>query len=315
MSGLKMDALSKKMDIFAASRTVMSHSSLLPPLSSQVSAHRYFHLDPTLPTDEISVICGGREDCDPDYLMDRAGFPCYGLEFVAEGRGELLLDGHFHPLRAGVAFFYGPGIAHRISNSSGHPMTKYFVNFSGSRAEEILRDSGLLPGRALQTLQSASIRSLIEQMMAEGAEAGANCNELCALYLRAIILKLARDILPSPSAVADQMPQFHQWREFIDLNFRELRDLEGIAAALHVRPAQLCRVFQRYGQSGPFRYLTRRKMNHAAGLLVTTSAPVKEVADAVGYPDPYHFSRLFKKHFGHSPREYAKIYRRTGQVS
>ncbi len=283
----------------------------LPPLSRQVSSHRYFHLEAKLPPDDVFVVCGGRERCDPNYLMERPGFPCYGLEFVAEGTGELLLDGHFHPLHAGVAFFYGPGIAHRISNSSGQSMTKYFVDFSGAGAEEFLRENELPPGRAVQTLQSDAIRFLIDQMIADGAEAAEKSADLCVLYLRAIVLKLAGGIAPSPSPVADQMPQFRQWREFIDANFRELRDLEGIATALHVRPAQLCRMFQRYGQSSPFRYLTRQKMNHAAELLVTTNIQIREVADEVGYPDPYHFSRLFKQHFGYSPREFARLYRRV----
>ena len=107
------------------------------------------------------------------------------------------------------------------------------------------------------------------------------------------------------------MSQIQQWSEFIYLNFKQLHDLGDIATGLHVRRSQLCRVFQRNSQPGPFRYLTRRKMNHAAELLATSSRQVKEVADEVGYPDPYHFSRLFKKHFGYSPREFARIYRRV----
>lgn len=46
--------------------------------------------------------------------------------------------------------------------------------------------------------------------------------------------------------------------------------------------------------------------NGAAEPLATTSRQVKEVADEVGYPDPYHFSRLFKKHFGYPPRVFCE---------
>jgi len=290
----------------------MPASPLLPPLSRQVSAQRYCYLEAKACRDTVSVVCAGRERCDPDYLMERPDFPCHGLEYVAEGTGELLLHGHFHPLHAGVAFFYGPGIPHRIRNSSNHPMIKYFINFSGSGAEELLRASGLQPGRAVQTMELGVIGFLMDQLIADGAGAVEHAPDLCALYLRAIVLKLAGGIPPSPSPATEQLPQFYQWRSFIDMHFRELRDLDDIARALHVRPAQLCRVFQRCGHPGPFHYLTRLKMNHAAGLLVTRSIQVKEVADEVGYPDPYHFSRLFKQHFGHSPREFAALFRRSG---
>jgi AraC-like DNA-binding protein len=289
---------------------LMTDPFTLLQLSNQVSSPRYFHLESKLSAEEIFVICGGMERCDADYLMDRKDFPYYGLEFVAEGTGELLLDGHSHPLHPGVAFVYGPGIPHRISNSSTRPMTKYFIIFSGSDAGRLLDDCGLAPGRAVQSLKLRQILLLVDQLIADGAERNENSTELCTLYLRAILLKLGGEILLAPSEVEGGMSQFHQWSEFIDLNFKELRDLKDIAAGLHVRQSQLCRVFQRNGQSGPFRYLTRRKMNHAAELLATSSRQVKEVADEIGYPDPYHFSRLFKKHFGYSPREFAKIYRR-----
>nr|WP_305133610.1 AraC family transcriptional regulator [uncultured Acetatifactor sp.] len=31
----------------------------------------------------------------------------------------------------------------------------------------------------------------------------------------------------------------------------------------------------------------------------------------MGYPDIYHFSKIFKKHFGLSPRNYQQMYRRS----
>jgi len=48
----------------------------------------------------------------------------------------------------------------------------------------------------------------------------------------------------------------------------------------------------------------RLKLNKAASLLLTSSRPVHEVAAQVGFEDPYHFSRNFKKFHGLSPRNY-----------
>jgi AraC-like DNA-binding protein len=47
-------------------------------------------------------------------------------------------------------------------------------------------------------------------------------------------------------------------------------------------------------------------MNYAARLLETTSLNVKEIADVLGYDDPFYFSRLFKSVNGLAPREYRK---------
>ena len=72
-----------------------------PPdfLSQQVTAARRFYLDLTpRPTKGLTVVCGGWEECAPDYTIDRATFPYLSIEFVAAGRGELLLAGRRHEL-------------------------------------------------------------------------------------------------------------------------------------------------------------------------------------------------------------------------
>jgi AraC-like DNA-binding protein len=36
--------------------------------------------------------------------------------------------------------------------------------------------------------------------------------------------------------------------------------------------------------------------------------PMRDIAEALGFYDEYHFSRQFKKEFGISPREYKKVF-------
>jgi hypothetical protein len=54
----------------------------------------------------------------------------------------------------------------------------------------------------------------------------------------------------------------------------------------------------------PLAYLMRRRIERAQYLLLTSRAPVKEVADAVGIPDPAHFSRVFARICKTSPSDY-----------
>ena len=46
----------------------------------------------------------------------------------------------------------------------------------------------------------------------------------------------------------------------------------------------------------------RQRMAHARHLLRDVGLTVADVAQRVGYDDLYHFSKLFKKHCGISPR-------------
>ncbi len=56
-------------------------------------------------------------------------------------------------------------------------------------------------------------------------------------------------------------------------------------------------------------YLMIHRLNHAKELLVTGDAPIVAVAKSVGYHDPYHFSKRFKKQFGVSPSKFREKFR------
>ena len=52
--------------------------------------------------------------------------------------------------------------------------------------------------------------------------------------------------------------------------------------------------------------MVRLKMNVAAELMQKPEAMVKQVAEQVGFNDPFHFSRAFKSVFGLSPARFAR---------
>ena len=302
-----MDGLGQIGDILAPVRTPPAQRKAVFPISRQVSETRYCYPE-TRPgaSDAITVAFAGKESCNPDYSVRRDDFPCCALEFVAGGRGELVLDGQRHPLHAGVLFAYGPGVRHEIVNRSTHPLTKYFVDFRGEEAEALLRQSRLAPARAVQTPEVEVMRSLFERLIDEGAGTSPFSRRLCAAYLRVILLKAAEAVQPVLPAEASLAARFHRWRDFIETNCHRLRDLDDVARELGVRPAYLCRVFKQFGQPGPFRFLTQRKMNRAADLLAGTRSSVKAVALDLGYADPGHFSRLFRHHLGCPPALFAQ---------
>ena len=55
---------------------------------------------------------------------------------------------------------------------------------------------------------------------------------------------------------------------------------------------------------GIMEYVTRKRMSTAAGLLIKTQLHISEIAQKTGYPDNQYFSKVFRQHFGMSPRDY-----------
>jgi AraC-like DNA-binding protein len=64
------------------------------------------------------------------------------------------------------------------------------------------------------------------------------------------------------------------------------------------------RLFRKeFGQS-PLEMLLRQRMSRAAHLLAHSDLSIETIAGAVGYENPFSFSRLFKKHIGIPPSAY-----------
>lgn len=64
------------------------------------------------------------------------------------------------------------------------------------------------------------------------------------------------------------------------------------------------REFQRMLGLSPMRYLTQRRMQVAAALLLGSDAAIVEVARRVGYESPFAFNRAFKRHHRTTPGVY-----------
>ncbi|MGO4271863.1 helix-turn-helix transcriptional regulator [Paenibacillus sp. TAF58] len=69
-------------------------------------------------------------------------------------------------------------------------------------------------------------------------------------------------------------------------------------------------MFKKYAGTNIHHYIHQLKTQRAKHLLRNTAKSVKEVAEEVGYPDPFYFSRMFKKIEGVAPQQY----RNTGPV-
>jgi AraC-like DNA-binding protein len=67
--------------------------------------------------------------------------------------------------------------------------------------------------------------------------------------------------------------------------------------------------FRRQTGLAPGEYFIHLRLKHACWLLDTTTLPIREIGNTVGYDDPYYFSRAFSNLMGLSPRQYRKLHK------
>jgi len=269
--------------------------------SDQVEEARRFYLDINPASRRpLGVASGGWERCRPDYDLRRSGFFCPIIELVERGEGWLELGGREYRLRPGTVFVYGRGIAHRIRASREAGLSKYFVAIRGKGAAELL--AGARIGGVFETMHPERITPIFDDLISHGLGDHLERARLCLVALQYLVMKIGDLATPYRSGEGGEAVMTYQrCRRFIEENHRRVRSVQEAAAACHIDRAYLCRLFKRFRRQTPYEYLQHLRMNAAVDLLQNRGRSVKAAAAELGFPDPYNFSRAFKRVFGVSP--------------
>jgi len=92
-------------------------------------------------------------------------------------------------------------------------------------------------------------------------------------------------------------------------NIMHERYNENISVSQYAKMANLSygrfmHIFTETTGISPKQYLIRIRIDHAINMLYNTDLSISQISDLVGFSDRNYFSRIFKKHTGHSPRFY-----------
>lgn len=279
-----------------------------PAFSPHVSKAQRFYCDlGGEPDGELDVVSGGWERCRADYQVQRDTFPFHCIEYVAQGEGSMVLRGRTYRLTPGTVFSYGPDVPHHLRTDAASLLTKYFVDFGGRRSVRLLDEAGLGQGGAVQVSEPNRIRAVFDDLVDNGVRSTAYSPMICTCVLEHLVLAIRECAVPYGTFSTPAFTTYLRCRQYIEDHWQRIRTLDEVAARCAVSEAYLCRLFQRFDHRSPYQFLTRMKMGQAIQLLQVRGAKIGEVSEAMGYPDPFHFSRVFKKVYGVSPRQFMKL--------
>jgi AraC-like DNA-binding protein len=111
---------------------------------------------------------------------------------------------------------------------------------------------------------------------------------------------------PGPAVLADlSLTTFAQEaQDYLAAHHAEPLTIDEIARHFHLSRQYFTKLFRRVTGQPPYAYLTQVRLQRARELLTSSELTVQAIAAAVGFCDPYYFSRCFRQHTGLSPTQY-----------
>jgi AraC family transcriptional regulator len=110
-----------------------------------------------------------------------------------------------------------------------------------------------------------------------------------------------RDDSPKPMRGGLALWQIRRVTTHIETNIDTTIRTKDLAGLVGLSRFYFCRAFKDSFGDSPHRYVMRRRVERAQGLMLTTGASLGEIAADCGLADQAHLNKLFDKFVGESP--------------
>lgn len=154
---------------------------------------------------------------------------------------------------------------------------------------QLCEQYGILPETLLPAVEKVPCKSY------EQIRAAAKILEACTSYI------LIREMI---SAQNDRL--LEELDDYIQQNLSADIGIQNLCEALNISRTKLYKIFGTQLRGGIADYVRTKRMETARRLLKETKLPISEIALSVGFQDYNYFSRVFKKIYGKSPKDYRR---------
>lgn len=215
-------------------------------------------------------------------------------------------DGRFE-ITAGDLLVLPKDIAHAYGADAHSPWTIYWVHFDGSLSEDFLRLLGKPSLRRIgvQPRLLADFEALLA-VQRQGLNAVPFIH--AAHRLQAMLSSLA--VLPARvNLKSGRVLDIEAVQAVMREHLRGSLNLDELAAHFRLSRFHFAKTYRALTGHAPIQDFIQLKMALACRLLDRGDLDVRQVAEQLGYDDPYYFSRLFRKVVGMAPSHYRALHR------
>lgn len=242
------------------------------------------------------------------------------LAFVLSGEGKYHIEGEICEVKEGDLLIINPGDKHQAlrSTTKANPTTEFFVACSDIQLKNCAPNCLPLPpdGHVIHT--KGELRQKLFKICSAMEAENALCRQgryfMLKSYLMQMLLLVIREQCEPPMRAegyafesVNKKYVVEQIVNYFEDHYSEKISLDQIAENMYLSPFYISKIFKVETGDTPIRHLINIRLEKAKELLENgNGGSIQEVAATVGYEDAYHFSKLFKKHYGITPSQAKK---------
>ncbi|WP_261305602.1 helix-turn-helix domain-containing protein [Paenibacillus andongensis] len=221
------------------------------------------------------------------------------LVLLHTGSMEVTIDGDLFRLEPGNVAFLKPGHIEYFTFANEQDSWHRWVAISVQPlSEDEMKALEQVPFSLPISEHLNRITDLMLSIRSEHADTGTVMRSLGHTAIQLFLSELSKAQLQQ-----DIHPSVLLAKSYIHQTFKENLSLPLIAAHAGVSDEHLVRLFRKYEQTTPIKYVWHYRVLRAMELLAHTGLSISEIAHRSGFQTSYHFARLVKQQTGKTPSE------------
>lgn len=239
----------------------------------------------------------------------------YEIYLQLDGRRYAFYDNICYTLSRGDLAIFRPFEIHYFESRDSNYYERYAVNFSIDGFSGILtpEEKNMLEEKLnpcvvhLEEEQIQTLYDCFERVDISSKKTGFLSKSLTGAALLQLV-SCVTEYIDGKTAIGDKTvePQIIAALQYMNKNYMKAIGLDDIAAAARVSKYYFCRRFRETTGATAFEYLDNVRLTRVHNLLLNTTMTLEEIAYDTGFSSAINLSRVFKKKYGMSPRNFRK---------
>lgn len=235
----------------------------------------------------------------------------YVLWSIVEGSVTIEIGGRKLQAESGDAILFYPGEQYTAGSDRSCKFLYIYFTLKTGHALDLLHKhncSGIVSGNAVKAYRDAFC-SMVQEDTAPTDSLSLRLYSCFLSYITEILYhagtEQAKPFHPSPPSTEPN----DMWDAITYMHEHCTQRLQAkhVAQHLHLSEKHFITKFKAKMGISPKQYIAKCKMEKAMELIKNSSAPINDIARAVGYSDQYSFSKAFKKFYGDAPSLYRSV--------